>query len=200
LLECSGSMEGDGAARSPNTPINGARDLGAAVPGASPAQTRVDQVTLPARSEIIDSGPGRLPKPAAKSKSRASITKPRRIASHATRRSVAPRLPAGVLSVAPVVCCDLLTVTAEVSFLDDALSTVSPEKSAGSACTSIERISGTQTPRKAPGVGGVESLAISSCSAPLARSTRDRCRAAQDKMMRSRVASSLLRPSALLRA
>jgi hypothetical protein len=92
-------------------------------------------VTLPARSEIIDSSPGKIPKPAAKSKSRACITKPRRIASHATRRSVAPRPPAGVLSVAPVACCDSLTVTPEVSFLDDALHTVSPKTPAGSTCT-----------------------------------------------------------------
>jgi hypothetical protein len=124
-----------GAAKSPNTPINGARALEAAVPRASPAQTRVDQVTLPAKSETIDSSPGKIPKPAAKSKSRASITKPRRIASHATRRSVAPRPPAGGLSAAPVVCCDSLTVTPEVPFLDNALTTVSPETSAGSTCT-----------------------------------------------------------------
>ncbi len=148
MLECSGSMEGDGAAKSPNTPINGARDLEAAVPRASPAQTRVDQVTLPARSEIIDSSPGKIPKPAAMSKSRASITKPRRIASHATRRSVVPRPLAGVLSVALVVCWDSPTVTSEVSFLDDALPTVSPEKSAGSACTNNRKnIRNPETPQ-----------------------------------------------------
>ena len=137
-----------GAAKSPNTPIDGARVLEAAVPRASPAQTSVDQVTLPARSEIIDSRPGKIPKPAAKSKSRASITKPRRIASHAARRSVAPRPPAGELSAAPVVCCDSLTATPLVSFLDNSLTTVSPETSASLACTTNgKNIPNRETPQ-----------------------------------------------------
>src|SRR5215216_6561680 len=103
------TWKASGAARSPNSPISGARAFDAAVPRASPAQTSPDQVTLPNTSATTDFKPGTISNPAVKSRSRVSIAKPRRIASHETRTSTLPS--PGLLSGEPVVdeasgfCC-----------------------------------------------------------------------------------------------
>src|SRR5919202_2195624 len=103
------TLKARGAARSPSNPITGSRTFEAAGPRASPAQTMVDQETLPTRSATVDSKPGRIPKPPASSRSRISMAIPRRIASHATCRRVAPKLePPAVelVGVAPLLCPD----------------------------------------------------------------------------------------------
>jgi hypothetical protein len=73
LLEGARNVEGEGAARSPRSPINGARTFEAVVPRASSAQTSADQETLPIRSASTDLKPGRISNPAVKSRSRISI-------------------------------------------------------------------------------------------------------------------------------
>lgn len=86
-------------------PISGTRAFETAVPMASPTQTKVDQESCLTRSAAIVSRPGKIPNPAAKSRSRASITMPRRIASQAARRSVAMRLLSAGSAGTSVVCC-----------------------------------------------------------------------------------------------
>ncbi len=94
---------------SPRSPIKGARACVTAVPRASPTQTKVDHETCFTRSAAANSRPGKIPRPAAKSRSRISMTKPRRIASHAARKSVTLS-PAteGLVGAASAPCYDSL--------------------------------------------------------------------------------------------
>ena len=83
---------------------------------ASPAQTSADQETLPIRSTSTDLKPGRISNPAVKSRSRISIAKPRRIASHATRKSVLPNpaLACDVAELASAVCWVMVIISTPV--------------------------------------------------------------------------------------
>jgi hypothetical protein len=110
LVEAAGDTKARGAAMSPRSPIKGARAFETAVPRASPTQTKVDHETCFTRSAAANSRPGKIPRPAAKSKSRISMTKPRRIASHAARKSVTlSPTTEGLVGVASVPPCDSLT-------------------------------------------------------------------------------------------
>src|SRR5215204_2135563 len=102
-----------GAKRNPRSPMNGARAFEAAVPRASPAQTIADQETLPISSATIGPKPGRISNPAVKSRSRVSIAKPKRMASHATRKSVLPNpaLAWCVAELVSAVCCATFIIT-----------------------------------------------------------------------------------------
>ncbi len=198
-------VKASGAARRPRIPINGARACETAVPRASPTQTKVDQETCLTRSAAIGLRPGKIPNPAAKSRSRASITKPRSIASHAVRKSVAPRPAAGGLSVAAVDCCGSFTVTPGFFFLGNAFPTTSPETPASSSCITDKRIFRTERPRKAPRSGGAESPATGRWLSALVRhpslvSTAIGARQRRDTMTQPRVASNLPRLSAEPRA
>src|SRR5215218_10609908 len=80
-----------GAARKPRKPITGTRAFWTAVPTDRPTQTNNDQETFLAKSATRDFSPKKLPNPALSRSRVPSIAIPSRIASQATRRSVAPR-------------------------------------------------------------------------------------------------------------
>src|SRR5215218_2430851 len=89
-----------GAASSPAMPISGGRPLAATRPTATPVQTSTDQPTLLAVSAASGRRPAKVPNPAVAS-SRASCNRsPSRMASHATRSSIAlePADPCNVVS------------------------------------------------------------------------------------------------------
>jgi hypothetical protein len=80
-----------GAARNPSSPIAGTRIFESVVPKASPTHTNTDQETFLTRPATIGLSPKRSPKPVPSRTSNPSIAKPSKIASQATRKSVAPR-------------------------------------------------------------------------------------------------------------
>src|SRR3712207_1800670 len=80
-----------GAAKKPRKPVTGTRALRTAVPTERPRQTNTAQETFLAKSATMDPRLKRFPNPALSRSSVPSIAMPSRIASQATRRSVAPR-------------------------------------------------------------------------------------------------------------
>jgi len=82
-----------GAARKPSIPINGARKIEeTVVPSAIPVQTITAQEIFCTEAATISPSPGISPELAAKRSSKASIPRPSRTESHATRRRITPRL------------------------------------------------------------------------------------------------------------
>ena len=84
-------LQREGAAKNPSSPIAGTRIFESVVPKASSTHTNTDQETFLTRPATIGLSPKRSPKPVPSSSSNPSIAKPSKIASQATRKSVAPR-------------------------------------------------------------------------------------------------------------
>src|SRR5215217_6335732 len=80
-----------GAAKRPSKPVTGTRAFWTAVPTDRPTQTNRAQETFLAKSATMGPIPKRSPNPPLSRSSMPSIAIPSRIASHAARRSVAPR-------------------------------------------------------------------------------------------------------------